>query len=60
MKIVLVSVAFYLSFIMAIYLFIFSFVEGIKMANSNEKVRGGTFIFTLTCAFVFSGFTYLL
>lgn len=53
-------VALYLSFIMAIYLFIFSFVEGMKIANSDEKVRGGTFIFSLTLAFIFSGFTYLL
>lgn len=60
MEKVLESVALYLSFIMSVYLFAFSFIEGIKIANSNEKVQGGTFIVTLTLAFVFSGFTYLL
>lgn len=54
------SVALYLSFIMAIYLFIYSYIEGLKIANSEERVRGGTFIFTITLAFIFSGFTYIL
>lgn len=54
------ALALYLSFIMAIYLFVFSFIEGIKIANSKGKVRGGTFIFALTLAVVFSGLTYVL
>lgn len=55
------SVALYLSFIMAIYLFAFSFIEGIKIADSEEgKIRGVTFIFSFTFAVVFSGLTYIL
>jgi hypothetical protein len=50
----------YLSLVMAIYLFIYSFIEGIRISNSEEKVSGGTFIFSMTMAFIFSGFTYLL
>lgn len=53
------SFALYLSFIMAIYLFTFSYLEGIKIANSEGKVRGGTFLFTFTLALIFSSFTYL-
>ncbi|MDZ5471996.1 hypothetical protein SM124_09580 [Bacillus sp. 31A1R] len=52
------SVALYLSLVMAIYLFAFSFWEGIKIANSDEKVFGGTFIISITSAFIFSGLTY--
>ncbi len=51
------SVALYLSFIMAVYLFIFSYIEGIRIANSDEKVQGGKFIITFTLAVVFTGFT---
>ncbi|WP_202617865.1 hypothetical protein [Bacillus dakarensis] len=54
------SAALYLSFIMAVYLFAFSFFEGIKIADSDEKVNGGTFIFSFTSAFIFSGLTYML
>ncbi|MEQ2527082.1 hypothetical protein WMO40_10245 [Bacillaceae bacterium CLA-AA-H227] len=54
------NAALYLSFIMAVYLFVFSYIEGIKIANSDEKVHGGTFIFTFTFAFIFSGLTYIL
>lgn len=50
----------YLSLIMAIYLFIISFIEGIRISNSEGKVSGGTFIFSFTMAFIFSGFTYFL
>lgn len=53
------SLALYLSFFMAIYLFIFSFIEGIKIANSTGQVRGETFIFSTTLAFIFSGLTYI-
>jgi hypothetical protein len=50
----------YLSLIMAIYLFVISFIEGIKISNSEGKVSGGTFIFSFTMAIIFSGFTYIL
>lgn len=45
---------------MAIYLFIYAYIEGIKMANSEEKIYGGTFIFSVVGAFVFSGLTTIL
>lgn len=56
----LVDVALYLSFIMAIYLFTFTFIEGIRIANAEGKVNGTTFIFTCTSAFIFSSLTYIL
>jgi hypothetical protein len=59
METVLETVALYLSFIMAVYLFTFSYIEGIRIANSDEKVHGATFIVTFTLAVVFSGFTYI-
>lgn len=60
MREVLEDVALYVAFFMAIYLFAFSFIEGIKIANSEEKVKGATFIFSCTSAFIFSGLTYIL
>ncbi len=53
-------IALYLSLIMALYLFVFSYIEGIKIANAEEKVHGGTFIFSVVGAFIFSGLTSLL
>jgi hypothetical protein len=53
------TIALYLSLIMAVYLFLYSFIEGIKMSDSEKEVSGGTFIFSMTMAFVFSGLTYL-
>lgn len=52
------SIALYLSLFMAIFLFAYAFWEGMKIANSEEKVYGGTFILTVTFAFIFSGLTY--
>lgn len=52
--------ALYLSLIMAVYLFIYSFIEGIRISEAKDKVNGGTFIFSTTMAILFSGFTYLL
>jgi len=43
---------------MAVFLFGYSYIEGIKLMNSEGKVSGGTFIFTVTSAFIFSGLTY--
>lgn len=56
----LISVALYVSLFMAIFLFAYAFWEGIRIADSEEKVNGGTFILTLSSAFIFSGMTYLL
>lgn len=53
------TVALYLSFFMALFLFTYSYIEGINIANSEGKVYGGTFIFSVTGGFLFSGFTYL-
>lgn len=52
--------ALYLSLIMAIYLFIYSFIEGIRISEAEGKVSGGTFIFSTSMAFLFSSFTYIL
>lgn len=59
MREVLEDIALYLSFIMAVYLFAFTFFEGIKIANTEDRVNGTTFIFTCTSAFIFSGLTYI-
>jgi hypothetical protein len=53
------SFALYLSLIMAIFLFTVSYIEAIKIANSEGKVHGGTFILTTVCGLLFSRFTYL-
>ena len=53
------TLALYLSLIMAILLFLYAFFEGIKIADSEEKVHGGTFILTVTSAFIFSAFTFV-
>ncbi|WP_421380824.1 hypothetical protein ACOJQI_18705 [Bacillus salacetis] len=55
----LIKAALILSFIMAIYLFAFSFVQAIKISESETEVRGGTFIFSVIMAFIFSGLTYV-
>ncbi|WP_428911230.1 hypothetical protein [Niallia sp. Krafla_26] len=54
------TIALYLSLIMAVFLFLYAFFEGIKIADSEEKVRGGTFILSVVSAFIFSGFTFIL
>ncbi|WP_198029730.1 hypothetical protein [Bacillus sp. J33] len=53
------TVALYLSVIMAVFLFAYAYAEGIKIANSEEEVYGGTFIISVTAGFIFSGFTYV-
>ncbi|MGM0847406.1 MAG: hypothetical protein ACQEUT_21005 [Bacillota bacterium] len=55
----IVQAALILSFIMAIYLFAFSYVQAIQIAESETEVRGGTFIFSVAMAFIFSGLTYI-
>ncbi|UAC47655.1 hypothetical protein K6959_13580 [Bacillus aquiflavi] len=52
------TLALYLSLFMAIFLFSFAYIEGIKIANTEGKVYGGTFIFTVMMAFVFSNLAY--
>ncbi|WP_338471987.1 hypothetical protein R4Z10_04270 [Niallia sp. XMNu-256] len=54
------TVALYLSLIMAVYLFLYAFFEGIKIADTDEKVHGGTFILSVISAFIFSTFTFIL
>lgn len=53
------SFALYLSFIMALYLYSYAYIEGIKIADSEEKVHGGTFIFSISAALIFSFFTFV-
>ncbi len=56
------TIALYLSLIMAVYLFLYAFFEGIKIADTDneEKVYGGTFILSVISAFIFSAFTFVL
>ncbi|MGR3765487.1 hypothetical protein [Rossellomorea sp. NS-SX7] len=54
----LIDTAQYLSYFMAIYLFAYSYVTGLKISESTKPVRGFTFILSVVMAFVFSGFTY--
>lgn len=53
------TLALYLSVIMAVFLFSYSYAEGIRIANSDERAGGGTFILSVTAAFIFSGLTYV-
>ncbi|MBM7586296.1 hypothetical protein JOC86_002838 [Bacillus pakistanensis] len=56
----LVDFALIISILMALYLFSYAYIEGIRISESDQKVDGGiTFIFSIMMAFVFSGFTYL-
>ncbi len=54
------TVALYLSLIMAVYLFLYAFFEGIKIADTDGKVHGGTFILSVISACIFSAFTFML
>lgn len=54
------SIALYLSFVMSVFLFVYAFIDGINIANSTDKVYGGTFIFSIVSGFIFAGFTHLL
>lgn len=53
------SIALYVSLIMAVYLFGYAYIEGLKIANTEDKAYGGTFIFSVVSAFIFSRFTYI-
>ena len=48
-----------LSVFMAVFLLSYSFIEGIKIANSEEKVYGGTFILAVTGGFIFFGLSHV-
>ncbi|MCJ7843645.1 hypothetical protein MUB24_22805 [Lederbergia sp. NSJ-179] len=49
----------FIAVIMAVYLFSYSYIEALRISNAEDKVYGGTFIFSTIMAFVFSGLTYL-
>nr|WP_295972615.1 hypothetical protein [uncultured Bacillus sp.] len=51
--------ALYLSLFMAIFLISYAYIEGLKIANAEGMVQGGTFIFTVVSAFIFSSFTFI-
>ncbi|MCQ6277295.1 hypothetical protein JMM81_20690 [Bacillus sp. V3B] len=51
--------ALFLSFIMTLFLFSYAYIEGIKIANTEGKVQGGTFILSVVSAFLFSAFTFV-
>ena len=53
------TVALYLSLIMTLFLFSYAYFEGIKISDTEGKVQGGTFIFSVVSAFIFSKFTFV-
>lgn len=53
------TIGFYLSFLMALFLFARGYIEAIKIANSQDRVYGGTLIFCLVFAFIFSKLTII-
>jgi hypothetical protein len=53
------TVALYLSFIMTLFLFSYAYFEGIQISNTEGEVHGGTFIFSIVSAFLFSKFTFI-
>lgn len=52
------SIAFYLSFFMAIYLFARAYIEAITISEASGKVYGGTLIFCIVFGLIFSKFTF--
>jgi hypothetical protein len=48
--------AMFLSLVMCIFLFAYSYMEGIRISNEEGKVRATTFLFSLVTACIF-GFT---
>jgi len=53
------SIAFYLSLFMTLFLFVRGYIEAILIANSSEKVYGGTLIFCVVFALIFSKATFV-
>jgi hypothetical protein len=60
-KRILTKAALIISFLMAMYLFAYCYLEALRIsdADPDEKVEGGTFLVMSIMAFVFSGLTYL-
>ncbi len=52
------TIAFYFSIIMAVFLISMAYIEALKIGDSEDKVHGGTFIFCVVFALIFSKFTY--
>gem|GEM_PF-2452875 len=52
------KIGLFVSFFMSLFLFLYAYIEAIKISNAEDKVYGGTFIFSIVMAFIFSGFTY--
>ena len=52
------SIAFYLSFFMAIYLFVRAYIEALTISEASGKVYGGTLIFCVVFGLIFSKFTF--
>nr|WP_213089153.1 hypothetical protein [Siminovitchia thermophila]MBM7717587.1 hypothetical protein [Siminovitchia thermophila] len=60
MKTILTKAALVISFLMAIYLFSYCYVEALRISDTDvDKKEGGTFLVMSIMAFVFSGLTYL-
>lgn len=53
------KIALIIAVLTAVYLFSYSYIEALRISNSDGKVYGGTFIFSSIMAFVFSAITYL-
>ena len=56
---ILELIALYLSYLMAVFLFSYAYVEGLKIAEADGKAYGGTFIICIVSALVFSRLTYV-
>lgn len=56
---VLQTVALYLSLIMTLFLLSYAYFEGIKISDTEGEVHGGTYIFSVVSAFIFSKFTFV-
>ena len=52
------TIAFYLSFSMAVFLFARAYIEALNISESTGKVYGGTLIFCVVFGLIFSRFTF--
>lgn len=53
------SISFYLSLLMTLFLFVRGYIEAMLIANSQDKVYGGTLIFCVIFALIFSKLTFI-
>ncbi len=53
------SFAFYLSFVMAVFLFLRGYIEAIKISNADDRVYGGTLILCVIFALFFSKMSFV-